>query len=158
MMDLGLEAFWIWLGVGLLFLILELATGSLFLIWTALAALIVALLSYLDPGLAVHWQMVIFALIAVTTTFLGRNWLRDRVGARVSDKPLLNQRQAQLTGRTVWALDDFEHGEGRVRFADSQWRARLEDGPAGVSPPVIAKDDALKVVSVDGATLIVRPA
>ncbi len=154
-MEWPIDPFWIWLGVGLLFLILELATGSLFLIWTGLAALAVSVLVFFAEDLGLHWQLIVFSVTAVTTTYLGRNYFRGRIGPAVSDKPFLNRRSEQLAGRTVFALVDFKSGEGRVRLGDSQWSARIESAGA---PPVVAKDDALKIVRIEGATLIVVPA
>lgn len=153
-----IDAYWIWLGVGLVFLILELLTGTFFLIWTGLAALALALLAYLAPALAVHWQLVVFAVIAVVTTYLGRTYLRGLFGQRATDRPTLNRRSDQLAGRSVVAIDAFVGGEGRVRLGDSQWAARLEPAPSGLAPAIIAAGDALTILRIEGATLIVAPA
>lgn len=152
-----LDAEWIWLGAGLLLLILELATGSLFLLWPGIAALCVAAIAYLAPGLAVHIQLLIFAAIAVATTYLGRGYFKGRVGAAVSDRPLLNRRGAQLEGRRVWAIAAFDHGEGRVRLGDSQWSARLDSQDAAGGPAPVAEGAPLTILRVEGSVLIVAP-
>lgn len=153
-----LDAAWIWFGVGLALIILELLTGSLFLIWISFGALIVAAVLYFEPGLAIHWQLILFAVTAVTSTYLGRTYLRGLFGREASDRPMLNRRGEQLVGRTVWAIENFAKSDGRVRLGDTQWNARLRPLQSGLAPPVIAKDDALVIVAVEGATLIVDPA
>lgn len=152
----SVDAFWAWLAIGLLLMILELATGSLFLVWPGLAAFVVMLIVYFTDALPVHWQLVIFAVISVAMTYLGRSYFKDRVGAKVSDRPLLNKRNQQLVGRKVWAIDAFNHGEGRVRLGDSQWSARLDEIDGVDAPAEVAKDAPLSIIRVEGALLIVR--
>jgi len=65
-----------------------------------------------------------------------------------SDLPQLNQRGAQYIGRKVCVIEDVIGGEGKVRVADTVWRARGPDCIAG---------DWVRVVSVDGPYLVVTP-
>lgn len=73
-------------------------------------------------------------------------WMRS-AGAR-SDQPKLNQRGAQYIGRQVCVIEDVVGGEGKVRVADTVWRARGPDCAAG---------DWVRVVDVDGPYLVVAP-
>lgn len=150
---MAIAAYWVWLGAGLILMFLELATGSLFLLWPAVAALVFAAVAYLAPGLPLAVQFAAFAVLTLALTWLGRSYFRISPANLSSDRPLLNQRGAQLAGRIVTALSGFENGQGEVRLDDSQWAARLADPSKAV-----AAGATLKVVSVDGATLVVEPA
>ncbi|MCI4664416.1 MAG: NfeD family protein [Neomegalonema sp.] len=150
-----LDAGWVWLGVGLLLLMLELLTGSLFLIWAGLSALAISALAFAAPSIPVQLQLVLFAGVAVASTYFGRSYFRGRVGPAASERPMLNRRDQQLVGRRVLAVTDFSNGEGRVQLADSPWSARL---PNDVANAVIRKGDALVIRNVEGVTLIVSPA
>jgi len=73
-------------------------------------------------------------------------WMRG-AGAR-GDQPKLNQRGAQYVGRQVCVIEDIVGGEGKVRVADTVWRARGPNCAAG---------DWVRVVDVDGPYLVVAP-
>lgn len=147
------DALWVWLGIGLVLILAELMTGSLFLMWPGLAALIMALIAVLAPPMPLAGHLALFAALAVALAFLGRGVRHRLSAARISDRPLLNQRGAQLVGRRVVALSAFENGQGPVRLGDSQWAARLE----GQRFDAVAEGAALVVKEVEGATLVVAP-
>lgn len=63
-----------------------------------------------------------------------------------SDQPLLNRRETQYVGRKVCVVENIVRGEGKVRIADTVWRARGPDCAAGTW---------VRVVSAEGAYLIV---
>jgi len=136
---------WVILGVALL--IIELVTGTTYILWPAIAALIVGAVAFLLP---LEWtmQFLLFAIISTVLLFVGHNYLRPRMkGGEPSD---LNDRARSMLGIRVKAIADFELGEGRVQVGDTQWRARAGDG----NPK---SGDELKVLSVKGTTLIVEP-
>ena len=62
----------------------------------------------------------------------------------------MNDRARQLVGARGVAAGVFEHGVGRVKLGDGEWR--------GSSADAIDAGDPVVVVSVDGATLQVRRA
>lgn len=136
---------WIILGFGLL--ILELVSGTTYILWPAIAALVVGLLSLILPF---GWEMqfVLFFLISTVLLFVGHTHFRPRMkGGEPSD---LNDRARSMVGMRVRAVTDFELGEGRVQVGDTQWRARMKDGDPKAG-------DELRVLSVKGTTLNVEP-
>lgn len=138
---------WHWLILGVALLGFELVTGSTYILWPAVSALIVGLLLFIAP-LGWEMQMMLFFLLSITTLVLGRTHLQKLVkGGEASD---LNDPGQAMIGRQVTAAADFTGIEGRVIVGDTQWAARLVDGTARA-------DDLLKVVDVKGATLIVTP-
>lgn len=137
---------WHWLILGVVLLGVELLTGSTYILWPAVSALMVGLLLFIAPGMGWEWQMLLFFLLSITTLVLGRTHLQKIVkGGEPSD---LNDPGKAMIGRQVKAVADFNGIEGRVNVGDTQWLARLDIGTAMAG-------DLLRVQSVEGATLIV---
>lgn len=141
---------WQWLIIGVLLLIFELFTGSLFILWPALAALIVGLVMFVIP-LSWEMQLVLFAILTAAGLFYGEKYLRPRLKKDTSADDL-NDRAKIMVGRRVTAVANFVNGDGRVDFGDTQWKARLENDTVEVT-----LGQTLEIASVDGATLIVTP-
>ena len=59
------QAVWFWLCFGGILLILEMLGTGGYLLWSGVAALIVALLTWIIPGLSPEWQGIIFAVMTV---------------------------------------------------------------------------------------------
>ncbi|MEZ5854771.1 MAG: NfeD family protein [Hyphomicrobiaceae bacterium] len=66
----------------------------------------------------------------------------------VTDEPALNRRGEQLVGRTALVVEAIEDGRGRVRVGDGEWAAQGPDCKAG---------DAVAIVGVNQALLVVEP-
>jgi hypothetical protein len=146
-----LYPFWTWLAVGAALLALETATGSGYLLWPAVAAGVVALMT-----LAIHvglpLEVVIFALITIGLTVLARRYWPPH--PHKPHHPELNDRGARLLGRHGQTIGAFAGGQGRVFVDGAEWTAELETDDAG--PPAGARVEVIKVV--DGGRLRVRPA
>lgn len=143
--------YWIWFGIGLAFFGLEIATMSLFLLWVGVAALLTAAATFAAPSTPLPVQMALFAALGLALTVAGRSYFAAR-RAPESDKPDLNRRGAQMVGRRVSAIADFERGDGAVAIDDGQWSARLAPGDGGA----VAAGDELLITAVEGATLVVK--
>lgn len=74
-------------------------------------------------------------------------WTRSAVAR--SDQPLLNRREAQYIGRKVCVTEPIAGGEGKVRVADTVWRARGPDCSAGTWVRIVATDSAYLIVILD---------
>lgn len=136
-----------WIILGVLLLILELLTGTTYILWPAIAALIVGVIAF-SSLFGWEMQFILFFLISIVLLFVGHIYVRPRVqGGEVSD---LNDRATAMVGMRVQAVVDFELGAGRVQVGDTQWRARVRDGNPKAG-------DELQVKSVEGTTLMVEP-
>lgn len=132
-----------WLIFGVLLLTLEVVTGTTYILWPAVAALIVGLLVFVLP-LSWEIQFVLFFVISTVLLFAGHKYFRPMMkGGEPSD---LNDRGRSMVGMRVKAVTDFETGRGRVQVGDTQWQAMMEIGDASIG-------DELRVVDVKGATL-----
>ncbi|MBN9451735.1 MAG: NfeD family protein [Bosea sp.] len=120
---------------------------GVFLIWLGLAALLTgAVVGLFDIG----WQaaMLVFALLAGACVLAGRLLTRRR-GEEPDAATGLNDRGRQLIGRVFRLEATMMGGEGRVRVGDSSWRV--------VGPELLAGTE-IKVVRVEGSTLVVEKA
>lgn len=151
MIPLDQVTFWHWFALGAVLMILEIFVPGVVFLWIGVAAAITGIAFWTLPGLTLEMQLVIFAVLAVITVFVGRAF----VGAREkpSDKPNLNQRGAQHVGAIYLLEDATLNGHGKVRIGDSLWSVELR--PPGTELP---KGGLVRVEDVEGATLIVESA
>jgi inner membrane protein len=138
---------WSWVIVGLLLMGLELVLPGAFLLWLGLAAVLTGLA---DWAFGLSWQAaaLVFAVLAVAAVLVGRAVTRNR-DEEDEGRPALNRRAQSLVGH-VFTLDSpIVGGSGRIRVDDSSWRIVGPDMPAGAN---------VRVVRVEGATLVVEAA
>lgn len=145
MPDLAALGPWPWLIAGLILVGLETLVPGVFLVWLGIAAILTGIADWL---FAMGWQanLILFGALALVSVFTGRALTRRPDEADLA-YPLLNRRAAALVGR-VFTLDrPIAAGEGRVRVDDSVWRVTGPDLEAGRT---------VRVLRVDGATLVVE--
>jgi inner membrane protein len=136
-----------WFVLGLVLLIAELASGTTYLLWPAVAAGITGFAT-LALGLDLLTETALFAVLTLVLTLLGRPLARNLRAQTASGAPL-NERAAGLVGARVIAQKAFGEAEiGEVRVADSNWRATSADR--------IAEGQTVEIVAVDGVTLRVK--
>lgn len=141
---------WHWFALAVALAGFEMLSMSFFLIFPALSAVLVGLIVYVEPSLDWRVQVLIFAVLSIVTTMIGRAWIRR---LRAADGPAtVNVRGQTYLGRRVRTTDALENGRGRLRMDDTWWTARSIDGAT------IAADILVEVADVDGATLLVREA
>ena len=135
-----------WLILGLLLLIAEMASGTTYLLWPAVAAFVTGLIAF--AGLT-NWiaDMAIFAVLVIALTAYGRP-LVQRLRS-TGESSTLNERGASLIGARG-VVTAFGDGVGSVKIDDTVWRAISED--------TLAAGEHVKVAAVDGVTLKVKRA
>ena len=135
-----------WMILGVLLLVLEVVTGTTYILWPAVAALIVGIITFVLP-LAWEMQFLLFFILSGILLVVGHKFVRPKMkGGEPSD---LNDRARSMVGMRVKAVADFDTGLGRVQVGDTQWRASIQDG----NPNAGAE---LRVISVKGTTLQVE--
>ena len=115
--------FWLWIALGGVFLIGELMTGSGWLLWPAGAAAATGVATLVWP-MNGPYQIVIFVVVAIVATYLGRRFLPP-AGRKGGD---INDPAPRLVGRTGEACAAFKAGLGRVFVDGKEWSAELEGG------------------------------
>jgi inner membrane protein len=137
---------WSWVVLGLVLIGAELLAPGIFMLWLGLAALVTG---GLTGAFDLSWQAstLTFAVLSVVSVLVGR-YLGGSRESEGSAGDGLNRRGEALVGR-VFVLDTpLKGGEGRLRVDDSSWRIIGPDTPAGTR---------MRVVRVDGTTLVVEP-
>jgi hypothetical protein len=139
---------WHWWALGALLLAAEIASTTQYLLWPGIAALLVGILKFADPGLDGRLAVFLFAIFSVAATVA---WKRSPWGKHDHvQHPTLNRRTHTYVGRVVKAADNFSAGHGAVLVDDSRWNAVVIDSSAPI------KGDMLEVVSAEGTILKCR--
>ena len=150
----SLYPFWTWIAFAAALLALETSTGSGYLLWPAVAAAAVGVLT-LVVRLGLPIEAVLFAVLTIGLTVLARLYWppRPRAGHAEPD-PHLNDRGAGLVGRFGATVGAFNAGQGRVFVDGAEWTAELDDAEPG--PPDGARVQVVDVVG--GGRLKVKAA
>ena len=140
--------FWHWWVVALALICIEIFAPAAFFIWCGIAAAITGIVLLVIPSMSWQLQFIIFALLSIVSVVLGRMYVSTR-GVMDSDQPALNRRGEQYIGRVFTLEEAINNGTGRVRVGDSYWRIQGDDMEQG---------NRIKVIAVNGSTLIVEAA
>jgi membrane protein implicated in regulation of membrane protease activity len=140
------QPFWIWLAVGVILLGVVAATSSDWLLWPAVSAGVVAVVTALGLPLGLLGEVALFAILTVATTLLSR-----RLVQRVNPSTLedINARDSRLIGQRAQVVQAFVDGRGRVFVSGSEWVAEI-DGAAPMA------GESVIVEGFEGSKLRVR--
>ena len=140
-----LHPFWLWLAVAAVFLAVEVATGTGWLLWPAASAVVAGVIAQALKlnGLA---SIGLFVVLAIASTYLARRYLRPVLEPKSPD---LNDPLQRLIGQRGQVLSTFEQGRGRVFVDGKDWAAETDEPIPAISQEVV-------VIGVDGAVLKVR--
>lgn len=144
----NIALYWYWLVLTGIFLAVEalIVPLGLFLCLGS-AAGVVALLTFLFPGLGWLWSLSIFAVLLVCSSWLWWKVLRKKSNNQDS---ALNVKTRQLLGYRGVLEEDIKGGRGRLRVNDSSWPVTADtDFPAGTK---------VVVTGVNGTILSIREA
>ncbi|HWQ86095.1 NfeD family protein [Brevundimonas sp.] len=140
------QPFWIWLALGVILLAVEAAFSTEWLLWPAVSAGMVAVVTALGLPLSFVGEVALFAVLTVAMTLLSRR-LIQRVNP--SDSPDINARDNRLVGLRAQVVQPFVDGRGRVFVSGAEWVAEID----GAGPLI---GESVIVDAVDGAKLRVR--
>jgi Membrane protein implicated in regulation of membrane protease activity len=140
------QPFWVWLSIGVVLLAIELALSSEWLLWPAVAAGIVAVLSALGMRFGFGVDLLLFAVLSMGLLAVSRKLIKR---ANPDDVPDINARDHRLVGQKARVVEPFVDGRGRVFVSGAEWAALIE----GAGPEA---GESVVVESIDGPTLKVR--
>ena len=139
------QPFWLWLAVGVILLAIEAAASTEWLLWPAVSAGVVAVMTAAGVRLGLPGEVAVFAILTVISTLLSR-----RLIAKANpDGPDINDRDSRLIGQRARVVQAFVDGRGRVFVSGAEWAAEI----VGDAPPV---GDSVIVESAGGSALKVR--
>ena len=135
-----------WVIIGVVLLILELVTGTTYILWPAAAALAVGFVAFILP---IPWtmQLLLFFIVSSVLLVVGHKYVGPKINQQGPSD--LNDRAQSMVGMRVKAIANFETGLGRVQVGDTQWRASIAKGK-------VKAGQELRVLSVKGTTLQVE--
>lgn len=143
------DQYWTWWAIAILLLVAEILLPSAWLIWPAIAAFGTGLIALFLP---LEWelQIVIFVMLSLLTTLLGRRYFKAYYMPQ-SSNPTLNNRLANLIGRKGQSLDDSVDEYNRIRLDDTVWRVKSinhQAVPKGAFLEVTAEENGILLVQV----------
>jgi len=149
---MGSQAFWIWLTLGILILGVEVFLGTQWLLWSAAAAGVVAVICLTGLPFGFVLQVTTFAALSLIMALLTRRLLR--VPQAVTD---INEPHARLLGKQAEVLSGFDvatgsERTGRVVFDGVEWPAVLRDGSGSLKA-----FDRVVIEQVADGRLLVTP-
>ena len=139
---------WYWILVGLVLAAIELATpGGFFVIFFALAAVIVGLLELAGLLDADALQWALFSILAIASLALFRKPLLEWM-----DRGRTDDAVDSLVGELATAADAIASGQhGRAELRGTMWTAR------NVDPLTVTAGERCRVVAVRGLEIDIRP-
>ena len=140
------QPYWIWLALGVILLAVEAAFSTEWLLWPAVSAGVVAVVTALGVPLGLPGEVLLFAALTVAATLASRR-LIQRVNP--SDAPDINARDSRLIGQRAQVTQAFVDGRGRVFVSGAEWVAEI-DGDAPLA------GESVIVEGFDGPRLKVR--
>lgn len=136
----------IWLGLTVVFAVIEAATAQLATVWFALGSLASLILAACGVK-SVTAQVIVFVAVSVITLIATRPFVKKIIRKRV--EPTNADRNIGETGITVAEINNI-CGTGEVNLKGTVWTARSVDGS------VIPKGVQVTVQRIEGVKLIVK--
>ncbi len=151
---MNIQAFWIWLTLGILLLGIETFLGTQWLLWAAASAGLVAVVCLTGLPFGFVAQVAVFLVLSVVMALLTRRFLKSPGHGEDINDP--NRR---MVGKQAEILSGFElvpGGErtGRVMFNGVEWPAVLDDA-GDIS---LTGKDRVVVAKISDGRLHVKPA
>jgi inner membrane protein len=140
------NAMWVWGAIGLVLLAVEMATGTVYILWFGISAICVALATWILPNMPMPIQFVMFAALSISSLAIWKlNYKKTETHSRVG------QAQGEEIGRTGSVIAACgPHLNGKIRFTQGLMGAR--EWPAIANAPITEGAEA-RVVAVEGNTL-----
>lgn len=144
-----IDAMWIWGAIGLVLLAIEMATGTVYVLWFGISALCVAIATWVFPTMPHAMQFAIFAALSIGSLAIWKlNYRKTETHSRIG------QAQGEEIGRvgTVIAACSANQN-GKIQFTQGLMGSR--EWPAVSNEPV-AEGVQARVVAVEGNSLRIQ--
>lgn len=140
---------WLWLGLSVLLISLEVMVPGLHFIWFGIGAGLVALAAFAGLG-GFEWQLALFGLLSLGALYAGRSMSGRSSGPTDPDAAALNERGHQYIGRNAVVAEPIVNGRGKIKIGDTLWLAEGPDMPAGTRVTVSSTHGTVLVVERAG--------
>jgi membrane protein implicated in regulation of membrane protease activity len=146
-MDFLWNASTLWLLLGLALVVIELMTGTFYLLVLALGAFAAAITAFLGGGVVV--QALTGGVVACIGTWFVHRWHKTHTAQQSADAQQLDIGQAVVFERWV----DAASARARVRYRGTSWDAQMELSPSESAAP--AENAHYVILRQEGGLLIV---
>lgn len=141
-----IEAMWIWGGLGLVLLALEMATGTFYIVWFGIAGLLLAILTGLLPNITPAVQFAVYALLSLGSLTIWKLYYK-----KTETHTRVGQSQGEEIGRIGTVIEEVNIKQnGKIRFAQGLMGSREW---VAISDETITEGSEATVVAVVGNTL-----
>ncbi len=139
--------FWHWWLLAALLIAIEVVAPITVFLWPGIAAALVGVVLIAVPELGWQVQVLLFAALSMVSVMVWFGLVRGRL-AETGDANL-NRRGTRYIDREFTLAESMANGEGQLNIDDTTWRITGENMAAG---------DRVRVIAMDGATLLVERA
>ena len=144
-----LDIMWIWGILGLVLLGAEMLIGTMDALWFGIAALVLALLTWLIPDMPLTLQLFLFSALSLGAVFLWR-----RHDKKTSTDLHIGQSHGDEIGRIGTISETVSPNQnGRIRFAQGVMGSR--EWAAVASEEIEAGTEAV-IIAIEGNSLRVK--
>jgi len=142
--------FWHWIILAIVLIAGEALGATGFLLGAVMAALEVALITYIWPDISWQKQLSLFAVLALLCSVWF--WYRFKSFNQETDQPKLNDRASQLIGREFALTQEMKGGQGKMQVGDTLWRVESETNlSAGTQVKVTGSREMVLLIVKAGA-------
>lgn len=141
------EAMWVWAVLGIVLIAVEIMTiGTLYVLWFGIAALCVALATWVFPDLSYTAQLMMFAVLSFSSLATWRRYYK-----RTDTNSVIGQSRGEEIGRIGTVTETTSPTQnGSIHFTQGLMGSR---DWAAVSDETIESGNNAKVVAVEGNAL-----
>lgn len=144
-----IDAMWMWGALGLVLLAIEMASGTVYVLWFGISALCVAIATWVFPAMPSAMQFAIFAALSIGSLAIWKlNYKKTETHSRVG------QAQGEEIGRFGTVVVACSATQiGKIQFTQGLMGSR--EWPA-VANETISEGTQARVVAVEGNALRIQ--
>jgi len=131
------------LGVGIIFLILEIFAPTMFFISLALSAFLCALLSVFVNDIIT--LIIVFAILSLILLYAIRPIFMKNKKTKEQEKEM----KSKYVGKIATVLEDVSQNSGAITIYDERWQARAKEGKIKKGQKVLIKDYESLIMQVE---------
>ena len=132
------------LGIGFIFLILEMFTPTMFFLNFSISAFICAILSLYVKN--VYFLIVVFSILSVVLIFT----LRPLLVRKTQNNNLETGINAKYIGKTAKVIEKIDSNSGAITIYDERWQAKSKNNET------FEVDEMVKIVGFEGIVAYVE--
>lgn len=145
-----IDGMWLWGAIGLVLLAVEMATGTFYVLWFGVAALIMGIVTWLMPNMGSATQLLLYAILSLGSLYIWRTHYKKN-----DPDYRIGQAQGSEIGTVGTIIEPVSASKnGRIQFTQGVMGSREW---VAVANEDIAVGVKASIVAVEGNALRVKP-